>query len=240
MTFRHGGVSEGVFESLNLGLDVGDRDENVAENYRRICSELGIPMDKLCVAHQEHTDKVLRVDEGAGFESPFSGIDGFMTDKVGIPLVVRYADCQGVLYYDPVKNVVAAVHSGWRGNTKNIIGKAVSQMVREYSCDPADILVGVGPSLCGKCAEFSDPYRELPEFMHKYIGGGGGDGGASNRHVDLWQCAFDQLVDAGVLPSHIEMLRRCTLCENDQFFSFRGAKNEGFEKSGHMAGVVMI
>ncbi len=231
MSLRSGGVSEGVFGSLNMGLIVGDSDKNVAENYRRFCDGMDVPMDKLCVAHQEHTDKVMRVDEGVGFDKPFSGVDGFMTDRKGVPLVVRFADCQGVLYFDPVRRVVAAVHAGWRGNTKNIIGKAVKKMGREYGSDPADILVGVGPSLCPNCAEFSDPNSELPEFMHKYING---------RHVDLWQCAYDQLVIEGVKPEHIEIMRRCTVCENDKFFSFRVAKQEGFDKSGHMAGMIML
>ena len=121
LSLRSGGVSEGVFESLNLGLDVGDDYKNVAENYRRFCKAAEVSIDNLCVAHQEHTDIVLRVDKGTGFDRPFAGIDGFVTNVVGIPLMVRFADCQGILMFDPIKRVIAAVHSGWRGNAKNIV-----------------------------------------------------------------------------------------------------------------------
>ncbi len=233
LSLRGGGVSKGVFESLNLGLDVGDDYENVAENYRRFCEAAKVSIDSLCVAHQEHTDIILRVDKGAGFASPFSKIDGFVTDVVGLPLMVRFADCQGILMFDPIKRVIAAVHSGWRGNAKNIAGKAVKKMIAEYGCNAADILIGVGPSL-GPChAEFSDPRAELPEFMWKYIE-------VDGQRVNLWNCCFDQLTAEGILASNIEMLRRCTVCENDKFFSFRVAKQAGYDKSGHMGAVIEL
>lgn len=228
LSTRNGGVSEGPFESLNLGL-VGDDEKNVAENYRRFCEAANVDIDKLCVANQEHTDLVLRVDSGAGFDRPFNGIDGFMTNVPGIPLMVRFADCQGILYFDPIKRVVAAVHSGWRGNAKNIVGKAVQKMTDEYGCDPANILVGVSASL-GPChGEFSDPMAELPKFMHGYIEHDG-------KKVDLWNCCFDELTEKGILPENIEMTCRCTVCENDRFFSFRG----GGGKSGHMGAIIAL
>lgn len=231
---RDGGVSEGHLASLNLGLDVGDSETNLRENYWRFCGVAGVPMERLVVALQEHSDKILTVDGAAyggrknsSFPEPISGVDGFITDIPGVPLMVRFADCQGVLMFDPVRQVIAAVHCGWRGNVKNIIGKAVKRMVDEFGCDVCDILVGISPSLGPCCAEFSDPSTELPEFMQKYVSG---------RRVDFWQCSFDQLVDAGVLPEHIEIARRCTVCENDKFFSYRG----GQRKTGHMGGVIML
>lgn len=227
ISMREGGVSEGPFESLNLGLDVGDKFENVEENFSRFCGELGADMDKLCLAFQDHTDNVVRIDEGAGFEHPFENVDGFVTNVVGTPLMVRFADCQGVFLHDPKKRVISAVHSGWRGNTQNIIGKAVEKMVAEYGCDAGDILSSVSPSLGPCCAEFTDPLRELPKEMHKYI---------SDRHVDLWECAYDQLLGAGVLVDNIEMARECTKCNKDKYFSFRG----GNKMTGHMGGIIMM
>lgn len=244
---RDGGVSEGHLASLNLGFDVGDKEGNLHENYKRFCGMVGVPMDRLIVALQEHSDKILTVDGADGratgtmcrhkttgvtaarhaLPKPVSGIDGFITNTPGLPLMVRFADCQGVFMFDPIKRVIAAVHSGWRGNVKNIIGKAVKRMVTEFGCDACDILVGISPSLGPCCAEFSDPANELPSFMQKYVSG---------RRVDFWQCSFDQLIDAGVLPEHIEIARHCTVCENDKFFSYRG----GQKKTGHMGGVIML
>lgn len=226
MSTRHGGVSSGPYESLNLGLE-GDEEANIHENYRRFCEEVGVSVDALCVPYQEHTDKVLIVTEGAGLGSPFSGIDGFITNVPGVPIVVRFADCQGVLMFDPKKGVVAAVHSGWRGNAQNIIGKTVGRLVHEFGCDPKDILVGISASLGPCCAEFTDPKRELPDFMQKYVVG---------THVHLWNCSLDQLAEAGVVREHVELVGRCTVCENAEFFSFRGGKG----KTGHMAAVICL
>ena len=176
---------------------------------------------------QQHTDNIVQIDKGAGFGSPYDAVDGFVTNVSGIPLMVRFADCQGVFLFDPVKLVIGAVHSGWRGNVKNIIGKAVSIMVSEYECSPDDVLAAVSPSLGPCCAEFTDPVSELPEQMHKYING---------RNVDLWACAYDQLCDAGILDEHIEIARECTKCNNAKYFSYRG----GNKKSGHMGGIIQL
>jgi hypothetical protein len=231
ISMREGGVSEGAFESLNLGLKLGDSDENLQKNYKKFCDEVGIDIERLCLGYQEHTDNILCVksldDRTFGLENPFNDIDGFITNMSGIALMVRFADCQGVMMLDPVKRVVAAVHSGWRGNVMNIIGKCVGMMVRDFGCDAGDILVGISPSLGPCCAEFNSPFEELPEFIHKYV---------KDRHVDFWQCSLDQLVEAGVSAENIEIARRCTVCENDKFFSYRGGKR----KTGHMGGVISL
>ena len=226
---RAGGVSEGPLESLNLGLMVGDEDENVEENYKRFCETVGVNMSNLVTAYQEHTDNVKIINSpGLGLDDPISGVDGFITNRSGIPLMVRFADCQGVLMFDPENSVIAAVHSGWRGCAKNILGKAVKMMVDGFSSDPSKILVGISPSLGPCCAQFSDPFNELPESMHKYI--------SEDNKVDLWQCSIDQLKEIGVLLENLEILEVCTKCNNKKFFSYRG----GNKKTGHMGAVIEL
>lgn len=226
---REGGVSSGPFSSLNLGLDVGDSPENIEENYRRFCASADVLFDRIHVAIQDHSDRVLVVDSESkgGIEKPFTEIDGFITAATGVPILVRFADCQGALIFDPVKKIVAAVHSGWRGNAQNILGKTISRLVKKFDSNPSDILVGISPSLGPCCAEFSDPMVELPEEMHPFVSG---------RHVDLWDCSLQQLLAAGVVADNIEMARKCTVCENDKYFSFRGGKR----KTGHMGAVIML
>ncbi len=230
LSTRHGGVSDGPYRALNLRLKNGDVWKNVQKNYAILFEELGVDSGRVAIAHQEHTDKIVRIEEDfeGGIEKPFESVDAFVSNVPGKTLVVRFADCQGVLMYDPVKRVIGAVHSGWRGNTKNIIGKTLRKMIEEYGCDPGDILVGVGQSLGQCCSEFSDPVNELPEFMHKYID--------ERNHVDLWSCAEDQILEEGVKPENLEILRRCTVCEEEQFFSFRREKG----KTGHMVAVIQL
>lgn len=221
---RHGGVSEGEhLASLNLNL-VGDKDEAREENYRRFADAVGVEREKIVVANQRHTDQVMIVDQASGH--PHDEVDGFLTQATGLPVMVRFADCQGALFFDPVKKVVGAVHCGWRGNAQNILGKTVRRMASEYASEPKDILVGIGPSLEPEAAEFSDPFNELPEEMHKYVN--------SERRVDLWQCSEDQLRAEGV--DKIEIAKIGTFSDPDQFFSYRYSGGN----MGHMGGVIML
>ena len=109
-------------------------------------------------------------------------------------------------------------------------------MAAEFGCEAKNLLVAISPSLGPCCAEFSKPYEELPEFMHKYIAGGGNGDLPRGSRVDLWQCSLDQLTACGVLPQNINNDRRCTVCENDKFFSYRAENG----KTGRMAGVITM
>ncbi|MBP9771051.1 laccase domain-containing protein [Candidatus Gracilibacteria bacterium] len=243
LSTRNGGVSGGekgheYLASLNLGQFEEDSEKNLEENYKRFCEAVGVDNGRLVRANQVHKDDILilkgEVDRGNyGLDKPQGDHDGFITNVNGLTLSVRFADCQGVLFFDPVRRVIAAVHAGWRGNVKNIIGKCVRKMVEEFGCSAGDIFVGISQSL-GPChAEFSEPEKELPDWMKKYVGK---NAGAPDRHVDLWQCSFDQLVAEGVPAENIEIMSRCTVCENNIFFSSRAGKG----KMGVMAGVICL
>lgn len=119
---RIGGVSEGYLGSMNLSFHRGDDADLVMENHRRFATAVGYDYEKLVFSDQVHkTDiyKVTEKDAGKGIirESDILEIDGLMTDVPGIPLMTFYADCVPVLFYDPVKKVVAANHSGWKGTS---------------------------------------------------------------------------------------------------------------------------
>lgn len=229
VTTRKGGISKGFFESMNLGIDTGDRTELILSNYDILALKMGFTVDNLVLAHQDHTDETLIVTEKSakGINNIYSGIDGFITNVRNIAISVRFADCQGILFYDPVRRVIAAAHCGWRGNAKNIISKIVLKMEKNFKVNPKNLVVGISASLGPCCADFSDPYRELPVEMHEYI---------ENKKVNLWECSINQLLDAGVRKSNIELTGRCTVCENDIFFSYRGGK----KKTGHMAAVISL
>lgn len=227
LSTRLEGVSTGPFESLNLDLESNDKDENVQENYRRFFDALKIERKDVVLPYQRHTDEVIYVTEGGGLDQVFDAVDGFVTDKVGVGLLVRFADCQGVFIYDPVKRIVCAVHSGWRGNAQNILGKSVRKLVMEFGCNAENLLVGVSPSLGACCSEFSEPMKELPEEMHQFIDG---------KFVDLWACSRRQLMSEGVLEENIEFDGRCTKCHPELFFSYRGEKPE----TGRMSGVIYL
>ena len=164
---RLGGVSEGDFASLNLSFTRGDDPEHVRENYRRIADSMGFLPENMVLSQQTHTTHIYKVTEkerGMGFTKPleYTDIDGLMTNVPGLVLVTSYADCVPLYFVDPVKKAVALSHSGWKGTAHQMGKVTVEAMKREYGCDPKDILVCVGPSIClyadrgnhaGKCRQ---------------------------------------------------------------------------------------
>jgi len=145
--------------------------------------------------------------------------DAVVTNIPGVLLVIQVADCQAVVLFDPVKQVVANLHSGWRGSVANIIGRGLDVMVARFSCDPGDIRAGIGPSLGPCCAEFVHYKDELPQVFLKYRQG--------EYHFDFWAISRDQLIKKGVHPDHIEVAGLCTQCHPTRFFSYRHEKSTG-------------
>ena len=139
-TTRYGGVSTGQFSTLNLGTSRGDSMENVLRNYEILGAAVGFSPEDVVHTWQEHTDTILRVgkvDCGKGlFRNQPEVCDGLITDEPGVALVCFAADCTPVLLFDPVKNVAAAVHAGWRGTANGIVRKTVEKMAREFGSNP--------------------------------------------------------------------------------------------------------
>jgi copper oxidase (laccase) domain-containing protein len=125
-TTRHGGVSTGIFEALNLGQNLGDDPENVRENYRILGGALGFDPERLALSRQVHGTGVRLVTEDNRFP-PFEAIpyeaDALITAEKDIPLMILTADCVPILLYDPAVGAVGAVHAGWRGTARDIAGK---------------------------------------------------------------------------------------------------------------------
>ncbi len=218
---RRGGVSSGPYESLNLGMKVGDDPELVVENRTRICDVLAAP--RLAVVAQVHGDRVL-VLEKHGENAPRLWLtgekaDAMVTNAPGLFLAIKTADCQAVLLHDPVKKVVAAVHSGWRGSIANVAGKTVAAMMERFGSEPADIAAGIGPSLCPACSEFVNYRSEIPEPLWVYRD-------RTNR-FDFWSMTRDQLLAAGLSGRRIGTAGLCTRCGPPEFFSYRRDKVTG-------------
>ena len=152
---RIGGVSTGRYSSMNLSFTNGDSRENVLKNYKILCEVADIDINNLVLSHQTHTNNVRIVsdkDRGTGiFKEPFTDVDGLITNTPGVALVTQYADCTPLLFFDPVKKVIASSHSGWRGTVKEIGKVTVQKMMDIFGSNPGDIIVGIGPCIA-KCA----------------------------------------------------------------------------------------
>lgn len=205
---RHGGVSCGAYATLNAGEGCGDDPIHVKENRRRMQQLLSVP--SLVEAEQVHGDRVVLLTKTAQTKEK---CDALMTQIPHAALMIKHADCQVAIIYDPVHRALSTVHAGWRGNVLNIYQKTVEAMTRSFGSNPQDLLVGIGPSLGPDHAEFKNYQTEFPKDFWRYQ--------VSPYHFDLWAIARDQLEKCGVQSSHIEIAGICTYAHPEDYFSYR-------------------
>ena len=227
-TTRRGGVSEGIFDSLNIGYNRGDSHENVRENYRILTQTLGCGLEDLVLTRQIHTDIVrvaTREEAGKSLDNrDWPECDALITNEPGVALVVFTADCTPILFHDPVTGAVGAAHAGWRGTAMGIAAKTVEAMVREFGCDPKNIRAAIGPNIGFCCFE---THREVPDAMVEALGE---EANACIRpqgekyYVNLKEINALWLRRAGV--EHIEISTACTACQHDVFWSHRVTRGE--------------
>ncbi len=228
---RLGGVSNGIFESMNLSFTRGDDSACVTENFKRFCAAIGTDYSKVVVSAQEHHTTVIAVDEqdcgrGVTRDRGYTDIDGLMTNKPGVVLCTQYADCVALFFVDPVRRVVATSHAGWKGTVGEIGAVTVKRMGECYGSRPQDILVGIGPSIGPCCFEVDipvyDAFSALPYADDSMIH----DDHNGKYHIDLWESNRRSLLAVGVLPEHITVTDLCTKCHCDFFWSHRATGGE--------------
>lgn len=229
---RLGGVSKGIFASMNLSYTRGDEKEAVDENYRRIADVLGCQMEDIVCSDQTHTTNLMvagRQDGGKGVTRlrDYHDVDGLLTDEPGIVLATFYADCVPLYFVDTKHRAIALAHSGWRG-TVGRMGRCVVEKMKEvYDTDPVDVVAAVGPSICQACYEvsedvaeaFSKEFRKPGQEQEILLSKGGG-----KYQLDLWRANEIVLTEAGILPSSIQVTDLCTCHNSDYLFSHRASQ----------------
>ena len=237
---KKGGVSEGIYSTMNLGLKRGDDIGRVKTNFQIMARTLGVPYEKMVLSDQTHTVNVRKItglDAGKGLirEKDYTDVDGIMTNEPGIVLVTFYADCVPLFFLDPVKKVIALSHTGWRGTVNKMGLVTVNKMHQEYQSNPEDIIACIGPSICQKCYEVSEEVAEefeknfgTTEMFYKKDNG--------KYQLDLWKANEIVLKEAGIQENNIENRRICTCCNSEYLFSHR--KTNG--KRGNLAAFMML
>jgi YfiH family protein len=224
VTTREGGVSGGECASLNLAFHVGDDAQKVRENRRLLARQLDFNIESLVAAQQVHGDAIQIVrseDAGRGaldWESAFHSTDTLITNEKNLPLLILVADCTPILLVDPVKQVLAVVHAGWRGALAGIAGKTIRKMQTEFGSAPNTVFAGIGPCLSFENLEVGE---EVAAQVEK-VDGEAVVGGWDKPHLDLRGLIRRDLQRAGVLLQNIETLEICPKADNERFFSHRG------------------
>lgn len=226
---RHHGVSSGLYDSLNIGCDVGDQQTAVRENRRRIKETLGL--STMLTAKQIHGDGVYCLTDVPGKDREIADVDALITNLPGIGLMIQQADCQAVLLFDPVKEVISAVHCGWRGSVQQILTRVMSVLRDNYGTAPEDVLAVISPSLGPCCAEFVNFRQELPGDFTQFM--------VRDNYFDFWQISKYQLTCAGLLEKNITVAGICTCCSDD-YFSYRRASRKSGGQTGRNCSVISL
>ncbi|MGH7770793.1 MAG: peptidoglycan editing factor PgeF [Candidatus Binatia bacterium] len=216
---RRGGKSTGVFASLNLSFRVGDDPQVVKDNLCDMKKVVGVHDLRIVTMKQAHGDHIVEVKDKSLKEA--GAADGMVTEERELFLGVVTADCVPLLFSVSGRNVVAAVHSGWRGTLAGITPKMVRYLKDRHDVDPASIEVALGPAI-GQCC-----YEVREDVSVPLIGKWGSlaEGCLERRDgrtfLDLRDLNALLLEEAGVPPAHIFMIGPCTSCAREDFFSYR-------------------
>lgn len=243
---RKGGVSSAPFASLNMSFSSGDDAQLVLENRRLYLEALHIaPEDIICCnqVHGIHIEQVGNADKGRGALEASSAIpacDGLMTHEAGVPLTMNFADCTPLLFFDPVHDVIAISHGGWRGTAGNIAAVTLERMHEAYGTQSDAVLAAIGPAIGACCFEVGkeviDQFMNLfsPSEMQELARPVG-----EKYYLDLAKANKMLMLRAGIRADHLEEAHICTYCRDDLFFSYRKASKHGEKTGRHMAVIMM-
>src|SRR3569832_221278 len=210
---RHGGVSLPPFHELNVGGGTGDDPRHITANRDLLKKLFQWPV--MSSSHQVHGKEV----KEAPLDESDNKCDALYTEKEGVALFIKHADCQAAIVYDPIRKIIANIHAGWKGNVHNIYQATVDQLKNRFGSKPADLVVGISPSLGPCCAQFINYKTELPESFWEFQ--------VRPLYFDLWALSRKQWLDAGVLPNHLQIAGISTYCNQEDYFSYRRDKPTG-------------
>ena len=207
-----------------MSFSVGDDEKIVKENRNLFFENLGIKPENVAYQKQVHEDKISFVTQGGSIGES----DAMITDKPGIGLAVSIADCVPILIYDPVKKIIAGVHSGWRGTEKKILLKTLKEL-KKYGSLPENLVAYIGPSISKNVYEVG---KEVAEFFdEKYLEEKG-----EKYLLDVAGINFDILLDAGVKKNNIQLSSLCTYAMKNVLHSYRRDGN----KSGRSYAIIAL
>ena len=230
-TTRYGGVSEGIYASMNLGTSRGDSEAAVRENYRLLGEATGIDTSRMAFTRQVHGTEV-RIATAADVHELYTEVpyeaDGIVTDIPGLALICFTADCVPVLLHDPKNSVIAAVHCGWRSSVGDILAKTLKAM-EALGAEREHICAAIGPAISGCCFQVGG---EVVEAAREYLGGDieglwRADPSVEGKFLlDLKGCNARRLSQLGLKEENIAVSPECTMCSHEKYWSHRHTKGQ--------------
>ena len=232
-TTRHEGCGEGAYATFNCTHYCGDNPEHVKANLEILATSMPTRPYAFIIPRQTHTTNV-RVIEDVFSQEELQDVDAVVTNLKNVCLCVSTADCVPVLLYDKEKQVVAAIHAGWRGTVGRIVEKTLEVMKSHYGAEGKDVIACIGPSISLESFEVGDEVYaafeeagfDMTRIARKY----------KKWHLDLWEANRLQLLAYGILPENIEVAGVCTYLRHEDFFS---ARRLGIKSGRILSGIMM-
>lgn len=216
---RKGGVSPHPWASLNVGGLVGDDPTRVKKNKELALQAMGLSMESTFDVWQIHGDQVICTEAPRQKNQDIRKGDAILTDKPGVVLFMRFADCVPILLYDPFRKVVGMIHMGWKGIINGIIPTTINVMRNKYRTTPSDVIAAIGPSICIYHYEVGEEIVDqikgiFPRCIQEVV-----SSNLEKPHLDLTKSAFFLLEQNGV--TKIEKSNLCTACDLENWYSHR-------------------
>lgn len=222
---REGGVSDGIYDSLNVGLGSDDAPVNVHENRKRAMAAMDMPAEALHTMYQVHGTNVVQVNSDTWDPAQAPKADALVTRRAGVVLGVLTADCVPVLFADPSAGIAAAAHSGWRGTVVGVLAAAVEAM-EGLGANRRNIHAAVGPAIAQESyevgPEFPAPFLERDADNARFFLPSAREG---HHMFDLTGCVVSLLEELSL--ASIDHLALDTCAEDAQFFSYRRSTHRG-------------
>ena len=231
-----GGNSKNIYKSLNCGFGSNDKKSTVKENLKIVKYKIAKNSKNIFLLHQSHSNKFLFINKNFKFNKKIIKADAIITDQKKLPIAVLTADCVPLLLYDSDKNMIAAIHAGWKGAFKDIINKVISFMLRK-GCKKNKITAAIGPCIAQK------NYNVKENFQKKFI-----KKDKKNKiffkkrkniiYFDLSSYVKSQLKFNNI--ANIDMINIDTFDKKNNFFSARRSLGLKHDDYGRNISIIMI
>ncbi|MEN1966961.1 peptidoglycan editing factor PgeF [Lentibacillus sp. N15] len=236
-TTRNGGISNPPFTSLNLGLHVPDNQQDVITNRQRLAKQLTFPLQDWVAAEQVHSTQTREItlqDKGKGsvsHDTSLAGVDGMITNKIGVLCTAFFADCVPLFFFDPMTGYIGIAHAGWKGTVHRMAEKMVTKL-QSVHIDVSNLRVVIGPCISNEHYAVDDRViAEIPQELRERTV----QKLAENHYLlDLKQLNAEILLQCGVLRHNIDITNYCTFRDESLFYSHRRDKG----KTGRMLGFI--
>jgi len=232
---RSGGTSEGIYKSLNCGVGSRDKKINVINNLKIVCNKIGVKYQNLILLNQTHSNKFYFVKKNHNFKKKIKA-DSLITNVKNIAIGILTADCVPVLIYDQNKNIISAIHAGWKGAYNGVLNNTINFFIKNGS-NIKNLIAVIGPSISGKSYEVKNDFKD--KFIKKNISNKKFFKIKKNKtYFCLNKYVYCQLRSLGI--KNLEIINKDTFITKNNFFSARRALKNKQNDYGRNISIIMI